>query len=111
MIEFDEEGVIIFDDTVLNKKHSYRIELVRRQYSGNEKKVIKGIGLVNCVYVNRKTGIFWIIDYRIYDPKGDGLSKLDHVKNMLINLVYHKQLGFKTILMHSWYAAKNIILT
>ena len=109
-IELDSEGVIIFDDTVLNKKHSYQIELVRKQYSGNEKKVIKGIGVVNCVYVNLKTGNFWIIDYRIYDPEGDGLSKLDHVKNMLINLVYHKELEFKTVLMDSWYAAKNIIL-
>jgi SRSO17 transposase len=102
-IESDDEGAIIFDDTVLNKKHSSQIELVRRQYSGNEKKVIKGIGVVNCIYVNRKTGDFWIIDYRIYDPKGDGLSKLDHVKNMLINLVHHKQLPFKTVLMDSWY--------
>ena len=38
------------------------------------------------------------------------MSKLDHVKNMLINLVDHKELQFKTVLMHSWYAAKNIIL-
>lgn len=110
LIELDPEGVIVFDDTVLNKKHSSKIELVRKQYSGNEKKVIKGIGVVNCVYVNRKTGKFWIIDYRIYAPKDDGLSKLDHVKNMLINLVYHKQLPFKTVLMDSWYATKNIIL-
>jgi hypothetical protein len=83
LIELDEDGLIIFDDTVLNKKHSYQIELVRRQYSGNEKKVIKGRGVVNCIYVNRKTGEFWIVDYRIYDPDGDGLSKLDHVENML----------------------------
>ena len=110
LIELDPEGVIIFDDTVLNKKHSSKIKLVRRQYSGNEKKIIKGIGVVNCIYVNRKTGYFWILDYRIYDPQGDGLSKLDHVKNMLINLVYHKQLPFKTVLMDSWYATKNLIL-
>jgi hypothetical protein len=33
-------------------------------------------------------------------------SKLDHVKEMLNNLVHHKQLDFKAVLMDSWYAAK-----
>jgi SRSO17 transposase len=46
-------GYIIFDDTVLNKEHSHKIELVRRQYSGNAHDIIKGIGIVNCVYYNR----------------------------------------------------------
>ena len=47
-----ENGYILFDDTVLDKRHSFAIEVVRRQWSGNEKKVIKGIGVVTCVYVN-----------------------------------------------------------
>ncbi|NER08549.1 MAG: hypothetical protein F6K17_41460 [Okeania sp. SIO3C4] len=34
------EGYLIFDDTVLNKKHSNKIDLVRRQYSGNEHQVV-----------------------------------------------------------------------
>lgn len=110
LIIFDEDGYIIFDDTVLDKRHSYKIELVRRQYSGNAKKVIKGMGVVNCVYVNKKTGEFWIIDYRIYDKKGDGKSKLDHVEDMINNIVYHKKIPFKTVLMDSWYATKRIIL-
>ena len=33
--------------------------------------------MVTCVYVNLDTGEHWVIDYRIYDPQGDGLSKLD----------------------------------
>lgn len=110
IITFDENGYIIFDDTVLDKRHSYHIELVRRQYSGNAKKVIKGIGIVNCIYVNIKTGEFWIIDYRIYDPDGDGKSKLDHLEDMMNNLIYHKQIPFKTVLMDSWYASKKTIL-
>jgi hypothetical protein len=70
------DGCVLFDDTVLDKNHSHRIELVRRQYSGNAHALIKGIGVVNCVYVNPQTGEYWIIDYRIYDPDGDGKSKL-----------------------------------
>src|SRR6266567_860990 len=46
------EGYMLFDDTVLDKNASFAIELVRRQYSGNAKQVIKGIGVVTCVYVH-----------------------------------------------------------
>jgi hypothetical protein len=41
---------------------------VRLQFSGNAHGLIKGIGLVNCLYVNPETGQYWVIDYRIYDP-------------------------------------------
>jgi len=104
------DGCVLFDDTVLDKNHSHRIELVRRQYSGNAHGLIKGIGVVNCVYVNPQTGEYWIIDYRIYDPDGDGKSKLDHVRDMLGNLVHHKGLPFRRVLMDTWYATRDLML-
>ncbi|MBW4669765.1 MAG: transposase [Cyanomargarita calcarea GSE-NOS-MK-12-04C] len=109
IIQINEKAYIIFDDTVLDKRYSQEIELVRRQYSGNEHRVLRGIGLVNCVYVNPETGHFWVIDYRIYDPDGDGKSKLDHVIEMLQALVYHKMLPFSTVLMDSWYATTKVM--
>ncbi len=55
--------------------------MTRKQWSGNDKKsVIRGIGVLSCVYVNPETEQFWVIDYRIFDPERDGLSKLDHVR-------------------------------
>ena len=104
------EGYMIFDDTVADKNHSFKIELVRRQYSGNAHGLIKGIGVVTCVYVNPNLDQFWIIDYRIYDPDGDGKTKLDHVHDMLTNCVYQKQLQFRTVLMDTWYATKDAML-
>ena len=104
------KGYIIFDDTVLDKNASFAIELVRRQWSGNAHAVIKGIGVVNCVYVNPETDQFWIIDYRVYDPAGDGKSKLDHAREMLDNLVYQKALPFQAVLMDTWYATKDLML-
>jgi len=103
-------GFLVFDDTVIDKNYSHEIELVRRQYSGNVHGVIKGIGVVTCVYVNPKLDQFWIIDYRIYDPAGDGKTKLDHVQEMLLNCVYQKSLAFWAVLMDSWYATKGIML-
>ena len=32
--------------------------------------------MVTCVYVNPDTEQHWIVDYRIFDPDGDGKSKL-----------------------------------
>jgi hypothetical protein len=105
-----ERGYVIFDDTVLDKNYSHSIELVRRQYSGNAHGVIKGIGVVTCVYVNPEADQFWLIDYRIYDPDGDGKTKLDHVREMLSNIVYEKQLPFQAVLMDTWYATKELML-
>jgi hypothetical protein len=109
-IIFSSQGYVVFDDTVVDKRHSYKIELVRRQYSGNAKRVIKGIGVVTCVYVNPEIDRFWIIDYRIYHPNGDGKSKLQHAQDMLSNIVYQKQLPFHAVLMDTWYAAKWLML-
>jgi hypothetical protein len=50
------------------------------------------------------------IDYRIYNPEGDGKTKLDHVREMLTNVVYQKQLPFRTVLMDTWYATKDLML-
>ena len=51
-IEFDADGYLLFDDTVISKPYAKEIQTVRRQWSGSEKRVIQGIGLVTCVYVN-----------------------------------------------------------
>jgi Transposase DDE domain len=103
-------GYVLFDDTVLDKNYSFAIELVRRQYSGHAKAVSKGIGVVTCVYGNPDTEQFWLIDYRLYDPDGDGKSKLDHVREMRTNVVHQKHLPFQAVLMDTWYATKDLML-
>jgi hypothetical protein len=108
-IVFCSDGYLIFDDTVAEKTYSSAIELVRRQYSGNAKAVIKGIGIVTCVYVNPETEQFWLLDYRLFVPEGDGKSKLDHVREMFDNAVGGKNLLFRTVLMDSWYASKELM--
>lgn len=102
-------GCIIFDDSILDKNHSHSIELVRRQYSGNAHGLIKGIGMINCLYINPDSGQYWVLDYRLYDPDGDGKSKLDHVKEMLDCLVAKRDVTFDRVLMDSWYGAKELL--
>jgi hypothetical protein len=107
-IIYSPNGAIVFDDTVLDKSYSFAIEGVRRQYSGNEHAVIKGIGLVNCLYYNPELDRFWVVDYRIFDPERDGKSKLDHVSEML-DLLKFRQIEFRFCLMDSWYATMPLM--
>lgn len=109
-VALSPSGYIVFDDTILDKNTSHKIDLVRRQYSGNAHGIIKGIGVVNCVYVHPETEQFWIIDYRVFDPDGDGKTKLDHVREMLISLIADKQISVRTVLMDTWYATKSLML-
>jgi hypothetical protein len=109
LVEFDEEAYLIFDDTVLDKRFGPRIESARSQWSGNEKRPIRGIGVVSLVYVNPKSERFWVIDYRIFDPETDGKTKLEHVREML-GSVAHRGVPFETILMDTWYASKELML-
>ena len=102
------EGYIIFDDVVLEKTHSTKIQGVRRQYSGNQHGVIKGIGVVNCVYFDPVANQFWVIDFRVFDPDRDGKTKLDHVRDMLVSAT-HRGLLFGYVLMDSWYATAELM--
>jgi hypothetical protein len=103
-------GYLIFDDTVSDKNYSMVIELVRRQWSGNAKSVIKGIGIVTCLYVNPELNQFWLIDYRIFAPAEDGKTKLDHAKEMFDLALHSKELSFRAVLMDTWYATRQFML-
>lgn len=102
------DGYVIFDDTVADKTHSHEIAGVRRQYSGNAGGIVKGIGIVSCVYYNAACDRFWVIDYRIFDPERDGKTKLDHVWEML-DSIERRGLQFRTVLMDSWYATTALM--
>jgi hypothetical protein len=110
VVEPDGNGYIIFDDSVLDKIYSEEIEMVSRQYSSNEHGILKGLGVVSCVYVNPKVQRFWVIDYRIFNADVDGKTKIDHVKDMLQNLVYDQLFPFDRVLMDTWYAVNSFML-
>jgi hypothetical protein len=113
-----EHGYLLFDDTVLDKRHSREIEPARRQWSGNAKGIIEGIGVVTCVYVNPVLNLFWAIDYRLFAPETDAKTKLTHVEEMIKHTVAHKRvlsadgteapLPFATVLMDAWYATMRL---
>jgi hypothetical protein len=100
-----ETASIIVDDSIQDKRYSHFIELVKKQYSGNEHGTVKGIGLVNFVHSGGNDEDFWPVDYRIYHPETDGKTKNDHFEEMFMRLITHKQLKARRILFDTWYAS------
>jgi hypothetical protein len=97
------EAFLILDDSVQDKRHSKSIELVKKQYSGAEGGLVRGIGVVNLVHSDGRE--HYPIDYRIYDNDADGKTKNDHFRERLIHAVADKRLLAKTVLFDSGYSA------
>jgi hypothetical protein len=106
---FSDDGIIVFDDTVLDKNFSRVLPLASKQFSGNAHHVVNGVGVVNCLYYNPDLDQYWILDYRIYDKSGDGKTKLDHILSMFDQLIL-KEVPFTTVLMDTWYATVPVML-
>lgn len=96
------EGYLVCDDTVLDKNRSEELPLAQWQYSGAEKKIVRGIGLVTLLWNQQDEHL--PIDYRLYAKKQDGCSKNQHFREML-KLAYHRGLKPKAVVFDSWYAS------
>jgi hypothetical protein len=100
------EAVLIFDDSVQDKRYSRHIELVKLQHSGAVGGLVDGIGVVSLVH---RAGLdsreFYPVDYRVYAPQTDGKTKNDHFQDMLLAALADKGLQAKTVLFDLWYAA------
>lgn len=111
LIDNRSDAYLLIDDSVQDKRYSRSIELVKRQYSGAEGGLVRGIGVVNLVHTTGKAGEHYPIDFRIYAKAADGKTKNDHFQEMLLRAVGEKQIQAKTILFDSWYASwKNLKL-
>jgi hypothetical protein len=100
-----KKGVIIGDETVLNKSRSKKVELVTWQYSGDEHNVIRGIGMVNLLWRNEE-GEVTPVDFRIYHPPEDGKTKNDHFREML-GLAKKRGINPEAVVADSWYSSLN----
>ena len=103
------EACLLLDDSVQDKRYSRFIELAKRQYSGTEGGLVRGIGVVNLVHTNGLAHEFWPIDFRIYAPEQDGKTKLQHAQEMLIRAVSDKGIQAQTVLFDAWYAAADLL--
>jgi hypothetical protein len=96
------EGYLVGDDSLLNKQCSRKNELAKKQYSGDEHRLVNGICLVNLLWTDK--GEYIPVDYRIYQKESDHKTKNDHLQDMLKRA---KTRGFepKFVLLDSWYSS------
>src|SRR4051794_2131819 len=64
-------GLLIADDTTLDKPYARKIALVHRQWSGKHHRVVAGINLVTLLWSDGTDAI--PCDYRLYDKPVDTL--------------------------------------
>ena len=95
------DGVLVLDDSTLDKLYAKAIEPVHRHWSGKHKSVVRGINLISLVWTDGDRTM--PLDYRVYDKPKDGLTKNDHFLAMLDAA---KRRGFRphAVLFDSWYS-------
>jgi len=103
LLQDSPDAYLIVDDSVQAKKHARKMDLVKRQYSGNEGGLVQGIGVVNLVHSDGED--YYPIDFRIYAKEMDGKSKNDHFREMLLNARHDKDIQAPTVLFDSWYGS------
>lgn len=97
------DAYLIVDDSVQAKKYARKMEMVKRQWSGNEGGLVKGINVVNLLHSDGED--YLPIDFRIYANEMDGKTKNDHFREMFQNAIADKELEAQTVLFDSWYAS------
>jgi len=100
-------GILVFDDVVIDKSRSGKMELVNWQYAGSKHDITKGIGVVNALWqVSREQYV--PMDYRIWNPPEDGKTKNDHFQDMLSS-TKSRGLHPEMVVADSWYSSlKNL---
>lgn len=95
-------GLLIVDDSTLDKPYATKMELVTHHWSGKHRRTVRGINLLTTLWTDGERQI--PCDYRIYDKVHDGLSKNDHFQAMMQRA--HER-GFQPeyVLFDSWYAS------
>ncbi len=96
------EGVLIVDDTTLDKPYAKKMDLVYQHYSGKHHCVVNGINITTLVWTDGNSVI--PVDFRIYDNYNDGKTKNNHLQDMLEKA---KERGFRPdfVLFDSWYSS------
>ena len=108
-VNTDNRCLLVVDDTLADKRYSKKIDIVSRQYSGNEHSVIPGIGIVNLLWLEKESGDYCPIDYRIYDKKSDGKTKNNHCREML-KLAKERGIKPDVVVFDSWYCSKGNLI-
>jgi hypothetical protein len=95
-------GVLVADDTVLDKPYAHKMGLVAPFWSGKHQRVLRGISLVTLAWTDGDA--VFPTDYRLVDKAGEpDINKNDHLRAMLATA---KARGFAPacVCFDAWYS-------
>jgi putative transposase len=97
-----DKGLLVIDDTTLDKPYASQMALVTRHWSGKQHAVVQGINLISLVWTEGDAA--FPCDFRLYNKANDSLSKNDHFRTLLETA---KARGFapNLVAFDSWYSS------
>ena len=101
-----EQGILVIDDSTLDKPYAQQMELVTRHWSCKHKQVVSGINLITLMWTDGDPHI--PCDYRLYNKQHDHLTKNDHFQSLIATA---DERGFRPecVVFDSWYSSlKNL---
>lgn len=95
-------GLLVADDSTLDKPHARHMELVHNHWSGKHHRVVSGINLITLLWTDG--GAKLPLDCRVSNKPVDDLDKNQHLRAMLDTA---KQRGFapRYVCFDSWYSS------
>ncbi len=96
-----DEGLLINDDSTLDKPYAREMELVTRHWSGKHRRVVSGINLTTLLWTDGDALV--PTDFRVYD-KADGLTKNEHFRAML-GTAHARGFAPRFVCFDSWYSS------
>ena len=83
-----DQGILVIDDSTLDKPYAEKMEPVTRHWSGKHQQVVSGINLITLMWTDGDSQI--PCDYRLYNKQHDNLTKNDHFQ-ALISTAHHSR--------------------
>ncbi|AUC62523.1 group ISAba11 transposase (plasmid) [Cyanobacterium sp. HL-69] len=115
--EEEEDGVLIFDDTIEEKPHTKESELICWHHDHSKNRSVKGINILNCVYGTNQNTIpvaFEVIkkpiefcEIKTKKKKRRGMITKNELLRKQLIICQKNELKYKYVLTDSWFAAKE----
>jgi putative transposase len=94
-------GILVIDDSTLDKPYAKKMELVVRHWSGKHHAVVSGINLITLLWTDGDRHV--PVDYRIFDKARDALTKNDHFRAILRE-AHARGFAPACVVFDSWYS-------
>src|SRR5215213_5922065 len=99
-----KSGILVLDDSTLEKPYSEFNALVYRHWSGKQKQVVSGINLITLLWTDGDRAV--PVDYRVFDKDRDRKTKNDHFSEMLLE-AHDRGFNPQMVCFDSWYGSSE----